>query len=405
MVSGILNGEVYTGPYIVQVDLTNRCNNNCVACWCNSPLLGDKEMDQEEKKQTLPLERVMMLLDELNQLGVREIELTGGGEPFMHPRIIEILKIIKEKEIRIGISTNFTLVDKKAAEALVELGVDHMNLSIWAATPETYVKTHPNKHSNDFKRITDIIDYIAILKERSKVIKPRLGMYNVISSYNYHEIAQMIEFAFMHKMDDITLTPVDIIEGRTESLMLKNEHRIEIRKAIAKIPCLIMRLEKIYKHRLLFENLETFAERIDCEEAGIGNYDTYLLKKLPSCYAGWSFSRILANGDVNSCLKSFKIPVGNIFQSSYHDIWFGKKQQEFRSHTIRYHEGDPYFESIGSDRFATGQGCIKCCDNLVLNYSLYNRIMALSAARGILRMVRYFKNDEKVIDKPFAEKH
>ncbi|MEE8480277.1 MAG: radical SAM protein, partial [Desulfobacterales bacterium] len=99
--AGILNQKIYTGPWNVQIDLTNRCNNNCIACWCNSPLLGDKAMAPAIKNKSLSFETAIKLIDELDELGVRAIYFTGGGEPFMHPQILDIMRHIKAKKIHL----------------------------------------------------------------------------------------------------------------------------------------------------------------------------------------------------------------------------------------------------------------------------------------------------------------
>ncbi len=45
---GVEHGKKsYTGPEHVVLDLTNRCNNSCIACWTKSPLLGDNKPDIE----------------------------------------------------------------------------------------------------------------------------------------------------------------------------------------------------------------------------------------------------------------------------------------------------------------------------------------------------------------------
>lgn len=95
--SGILKKKVLTGPWSVQIDLTNQCNNDCLACWCRSKFLKDKAMKPEVVKQSLSYEKVIGLIDELDKLGVRDIYFTGGGEPFMHPKILDIMRYIKKK--------------------------------------------------------------------------------------------------------------------------------------------------------------------------------------------------------------------------------------------------------------------------------------------------------------------
>lgn len=382
--TGLLDRKVYTGPWQVQIDLTNRCNNDCIACWCNSPLIGDKAITPEVKKKQLSYETVIGLIDELAAMGVRDIYFTGGGEPFMHPGILDFMRHIKQKGMRFDMSTNFTLVTKDIAEELVEIGVDHMNISLWSATPTTYVVQHPSKSEETFHKMTEVIDYIGELKRKKGVNQPALGMYNVINAYNYQEVTQMFEYAFQHGLNDISYVPVDTVPDRTDSLQIQARQRDELAVWVAELPEKREVYRKKYKHDVVFANLELFGQRIESKDIECSNYDGELLSTLPSCYAGWSFARILANGDVNSCLKSFKTPVGNIHQESFTDIWFGEKQQEFRKHTIEYDLDDPYFKRMGNDRMTREQGCYKCCDNLGMNQTIHEKMVALNYPKELI---------------------
>ena len=95
--AGILDGTwAFTGPEMVQIDLTNNCNNDCIACWCRSPLLGDRGASREDQQQILPFEIIERVLHECAEMGTSNIYLSGGGEPFMHPHIMQVVKLIKE---------------------------------------------------------------------------------------------------------------------------------------------------------------------------------------------------------------------------------------------------------------------------------------------------------------------
>ncbi len=382
--TGILDQQVYAGPWHVQIDLTNRCNNDCIACWCNSPLIGDKAMTDEVKKKQLSLEACIGLIDDLASLGTRDVYFTGGGEPFMHPGILDLMRHVKKNGMRLDMSTNFTLVTKEIARELVDIGIDHMNLSLWSATPSMYVVQHPSKSEATFLRITEIIDYIEELKSQKKVRRPALGMYNVINAYNYHELTDMLEYAFQHRLSDISYVPVDTVPNRTEKLQLQEKHRKNLSQVVAELPGKREFFKKKYNHDVIFSNLDIFSQRIESKDVERSNYDGQLLSTLPSCYAGWSFARILANGDVNSCLKSFKIPVGNIGENSFKNIWFGEKQKEFRKHTINYNIDNPYFKKMGNDRMTPEQGCYKCCDNLGLNISIHEKLINLNYPKKLL---------------------
>jgi len=393
---GLLEREVYTGPWHVQIDLTNRCNNDCIACWCNSPLIGDKAMTEEVRRKQLSYETVIKLIDELAALGTRDIYFTGGGEPFMHPRILDFMHHVKQKGMRLGMSTNFTLVTKKIAEELVDIGIDHMNLSLWSATAKMYVIQHPSKSEDTFRQMTEVIDYIEELKAGKGVKQPALGMYNVINSYNYNEVTDMLEYAFKHKIKDISYVPVDTVPDATDSLQLQAEHREILSEMIESFPAKRKLFKKKYNHDVEFANLDIFSQRIQSKDVEQSNYDGEMLAALPSCYAGWSFARILANGDVNSCLKSFKMPVGNIEKDSFTNIWFGNKQKEFRKHTIDYDIHDPYFKIMGNDRMTQEQGCYKCCDNLGLNLSIHDKLVRLNGVEKLfIKLVTQFTRTKR----------
>jgi len=369
MVAGILDGsDAFTGPLSVQIDLTNKCNNNCIGCWCNSPLLGNKAMDPETKRKKLPFELVKKLIDELDKMCVREIYLTGGGEPFMHSKVMEIIEYIKSKGIGCDMSTNFTLISKERAEKLVNLGVDHMNVSMWAGTPEGYIKTHPNKTDKDFYKMRDMLICLAELKKKKNKKKPIINIYNVISNLNYNEIKEMIDFAFLVNADSIDFTMMDPVEGRTEILLLNEEQRCKLIKGINKVRNYVNKKNAGLGVELKINALEQFLRRISNEESKKGKYDSNIVDTMP-CYAGWTFARVMANGDILSCLKSHLMPIGNIHKQSFKKVWYSKKQRLFREKS-RCKKSDPYFSKIN---------CYKSCDNLGTNLSIHGKIQSLPA--------------------------
>ena len=367
MLVGILNGsEAFTGPLSVQIDLTNKCNNNCIGCWCNSPLLGDKAMDPETKKKELPFKLVKKLIDELDEMCVREIYLTGGGEPFMHSRIMDIIEYIKSKGIGCDMSTNFTLINKERTKRLDDLGVDHMNISMWAGTAKTYVKTHPNKTDKDFYKMRDMLVYMASLKNKKQKKKPVISIYNVISNMNFHEIKEMVDFAFLVKANSVDFTMMDPVEGKTEVLLLNEEQRCELIKEINRLRGYVDKKNAELGVKLMIDSLEQFLRRVSNEKSNEGKYDSNIVDTIP-CYAGWTFARIMANGDILSCLKSHLMPIGNIYKQSFKKSWYSKKQRLFREKS-RCKKSDPYFSKIK---------CYKSCDNLGTNLSIHGKIQSL----------------------------
>lgn len=368
---GILDGlYAYKGPSFVQIDLTNNCNNDCIGCWCNSPLLEEKKINPEVKIKTLPFKRVIRLIDELCRMGARQIYYAGGGEPFMHPQLMQILRHTKRKGLECYVNTNFTLVDEKIVKKLVDLEVDSLIVSVWAGTAQVYSATHPNKSEATFYQIKDMLQLLNSIKRKFPVIK----LYNVIFNMNYQELEKMIEFALQTKSEMVEFTVIDTIPEKTDKLLLSNKEREILFEDCKRIK------EKYdspnFKNRIMLFGFEEFMRRISNTDAKVAEYDSNIIGTMP-CYAGWVFTRILADGNVNSCLKSHRFPVGNILSQDFGQIWNDTLQMYFREKTIRFQINDSFFSLIGNDP-DSNMGCYKSCDNIGHNMDMHGRLNSLN---------------------------
>lgn len=387
---GILDGlYAYKGPSLAQIDLTNNCNNDCIGCWCNSPLLEEKKINPDVKRMTLPFKRVVGLIDELCRMGTHQIYYAGGGEPFMHPQFIETLEYTKRKGLECYVNTNFTLVDGKIVKKLADLEVDSLTVSVWAGTAQVYSATHPNKGEDTFYQIREMLKLLNSTKRRFPIIK----LYNVIFNMNYHEIEKMIEFALQTKSEMVEFTVIDTIPQKTDKLLLNEKER-----QILLEDC--KRLKEKYetpnfKNRIRLFGFEQFMRRVSNTDANQAEYDSNIIGTMP-CYAGWAFVRILADGNVNSCLKSHRFPVGNILNQDFNKIWNGLLQRYFRRETARFEKNDPFFSLIGNDP-NSNMGCYKSCDNIGHNMDMHGKLVSLnrfekSLLKGITNIMKFIRN-------------
>ncbi|MCM8784406.1 MAG: radical SAM protein [Candidatus Omnitrophica bacterium] len=356
----------FSGPLSVQIDLTDECNSHCLACWCNSPLLGENN----KNKDSLAFPLVINLLEELEYLRTREIVLSGGGEPFLHPHILEIIKRIKQKKFICHINTNFTLLNKKIIDELIKLRLDYLTISLWAGSVKTYRMVHPHRTDEDFCRIKENLILLNSLKRKL----PKVKVYNVIFNLNYFEMEEMLEFAEDVRADYIEYTILDVIPDKTAVLLPNREEFNRIKEISQRI------LQRKNKIKIL--NFEHFLRRISQEEAIKGEYEKNFIENIP-CYSGWLFSRILANGEVTPCLKAHRFPVGNLYKNSFREIWNGELMQEFRRKTIDGNKNDGLFYLIGN---GDGKeiGCLRICDDLMRNFYFYNKINSLTYLEGII---------------------
>ncbi|MBU4373258.1 MAG: 12,18-didecarboxysiroheme deacetylase [Euryarchaeota archaeon] len=98
-----------------------RCNLKCVHCYARSRDI--------EYKNELTTQQGKDLIDDLAQFGAPVI-LFSGGEPLMRKDLPELALYARSKGMRAVISTNGTLIDKKMAKVLKEIGLSYVGVSL-----------------------------------------------------------------------------------------------------------------------------------------------------------------------------------------------------------------------------------------------------------------------------------
>ena len=93
-------------PFTVCLWLTDYCNLDCAYCYAK-PFSG-RQMDPD---------RVVELVDEFVRLGVFDLTL-AGGEPTLHPKLLEIVRRSVEGGIRVGLLSNGVAVSDFMIEEL-----------------------------------------------------------------------------------------------------------------------------------------------------------------------------------------------------------------------------------------------------------------------------------------------
>lgn len=125
---GIGRSSLYT-PLFVVYSVTKLCNLKCFYCFADS---SPKQYADE-----LTTEQALSVIDQCVENNVLEIRFSGG-EPLMRKDFFTILEYTHEKEIRSIVESNGTLVTKKAARRLKELGAAVVGVSMDGGTPETH---------------------------------------------------------------------------------------------------------------------------------------------------------------------------------------------------------------------------------------------------------------------------
>ena len=375
---GVFQGEhAYTGPSTIQLDVTNRCNNDCIACWLHSPLLAKTGPNAEDRRSQLRFDVVRQLIDDAAAMGTRDFYMAGGGDPIVYPWLRETLEHIKSHGMTAAVNTNFSLADEEWCDWACDIGLDDLTISVWAGTEEAFDATHPNKTPADFQRLTELITY---LNHRKREVGrgPTVKLYHVVSNLNAHEFDAMYELAEKTGSEAVEFTVVDTVPGYTDVLLFDDNSRQRLLQQSIELQ---ERLNRSGENNRLF-GFEQWLRRLRCKGVVDGLGDANIVHSFP-CTIGWTFLRVMPDGKVTSCLKSHRIPIGNINEQRLPDMWNNELQRKFRRMTNVCEKRDPWFSNIGNDPSAAC-GCEKSCDDLGRNLAMARRVDDLSRAEHAL---------------------
>ena len=99
-------------PLSLQISPTSKCNLNCYFC-------SNVNRDKDEQ---LSLSTIGRLIMELQPLGMRTVEWTGGGDPTLYPEINNAISLAHHTGLKQGFITNGLKVkDNLSVESLNRL--------------------------------------------------------------------------------------------------------------------------------------------------------------------------------------------------------------------------------------------------------------------------------------------
>ena len=296
-------------PIHIQLEPTTYCNLNCKAC------TRGKYLDHSEH---LTMEKFQTTLESIRPL---KVSLSGGGEPFLHPNLFEMIHLAKSIGASINTTTNCTLMTPEVCSQIIKSGLDLIKISIDGATRETYLKS---RRSDRFDQVFEGVRNLSIAKKQYNSSTPFLRFNYVILKENYHEMAETVQLAVESGVDAIYFQPLELIgiEDRRDDLVGKltyHDLERELRRALE----VSRRVPVNTNLRLLLRNLPLYWKKYLLETR---QYDRRI------CLLPWFSTYMTLDGNVHPCCSCSQpeTVMGNIFETPIEQIWNGSKYQGFR---------------------------------------------------------------------------
>ena len=286
-----VSSRTFLYPVIAMVEPTRRCNLACPMCPVGS--------DRTYRPQDMPLERFRKVIDELAPFLIH-LTLHNYGESFLHRDIYHMIEYAKREGIPdVNVSTNGHFLDPSR---LVDSGLDEIMISLDGVTQETYAKY---RRGGKLEKVIENIRGLDEEKKKRQTEKPLIELQFIIMKHNQDQMDRFRKLA--------AELGAERIRFKTFNLQMSGPEACEMG----------------------VEFLPTHAEYTRYEDTR----GQVLKRHLEENRCKWPWERVVINSDghVVPCCNDFNsfYSMGNVFEQSFHEIWFGTKYNRFRKSILK----------------------------------------------------------------------
>lgn len=130
-------------PILVQLEVTYDCNKNCVHCYnywrTNNYIIKNKSFINKEL--------MGKIIDDIIDAEAFHVVITGGEPLLVFDEIYPYLEKLKNNNISISLNSNLMIMNKKIAERLKLLNINHVLVSLPASNEDLDIKITNSKNS------------------------------------------------------------------------------------------------------------------------------------------------------------------------------------------------------------------------------------------------------------------
>jgi len=269
-------GEPIVPPH-VQLILSDLCNQDCAFCSYRMSNGFSSENFVEHKpdgtinrnpNRMIPFGKAVEILHDCAAMGVKAIQFTGGGEPTVHPRHMDLFRLALDLGLECALVTNGVVLRNGWESVLPHF--KWIRVSLDAGTQETYAKVR-NTNQSSFGKALDNTKAIAdaIAKEGSDCL---LGVGYVVTPDNCHEIWQGCSEAHKAGAKYIRLSAMFSKDFDAPFLGVEDKINERIREAKSDFDCRTFQVIDRFHDRI--SDLEQHAP--DYDRCGYQHFNVYI---------------------------------------------------------------------------------------------------------------------------------
>ncbi|MFH1593949.1 MAG: radical SAM protein [Candidatus Omnitrophota bacterium] len=213
-------------PIHIRIKPTNICNHNCRYCaYRVDGLQLGKDMNRRDQ---IPREKVMEILDDIVEMGVKSVTFSGGGEPLCYPHLTEAINRLRSSSVKFAALTNGSLLDGDLAAIFARYGT-WLRVSMDGWDEESY-SGYRGVDRREFAKVMSNI-------ERFKKLggKCILGVSIIVDRVNAAHIYQFVKRLKDIGIDNVKISPCIVSNDGAENNLYHSSIFDTVKEAIGRM--------------------------------------------------------------------------------------------------------------------------------------------------------------------------
>ncbi len=277
-------------PMAISIEPTTACNLGCPEC------------PSGLKQFTRPTGNLQMQVFEtlLDQISKHLIYITFyfQGEPFINPRLSEMIKKAANKNIYTATSTNAHFLTSQKAKEVVESGLSRLIISIDGTTQEVY---EAYRKQGSLEKVLEGTKNILHWKKELKSATPHVIFQYLVVKPNEHQLDEVIELANSLGVNEVKFKTAQVYNYEHGNPLIPDN-------------------PKYSRYKLQSDG-------------------TYVIKNklVNQCWRMWHSCVVTFNGSVVPCCfdKDASHKLGEMSSLPFREIWGGQQYNSFRQSILK----------------------------------------------------------------------
>jgi len=300
-------------PVLIEMDPSNACNHGCTFCLSSYIHFDEFKGTDTFSRSIMPKDMMLGCIDDFDEMGVRAVNFTGGGDPTVNPNLGDLLYHTGGSSLESGLFTNGAIMHCfDLFDAFVD-NLEWVRFSVDAGSRESYNRIRQIRDEDDWDKMLENLQR-TIERKKQKNSEIVIGVGFVMTE---DTILGDSEYEIVNFAETFSEYDVDYVQYKSDTVSIKRWEKENYQRDLNLFDIIEEPLEKAKS---------ILGSKYQCKTYGIE--DTMKgaehLNYYKKCLGSQIMPCVGADGHVYVCpsMRGMReYSYGSLYEKSFKEIW------------------------------------------------------------------------------------